>query len=185
MVHVEIPEQKQRDLLLSEDVSNTSVKDIITKIFEINYDDDKQSKIYKRWDRDPIKLYVNSYGGSVYDGLALVDVIKTSKTPIHTICIGSCMSMGLWIWLAGKKRIIGRNSTLMFHDISLWAVDKSEFAKQELEESLRLQEALIKEITSTSRVKEKMLRDYISRKAEWYIPSKESIDLGLADQYLR
>ena len=79
------PEHHKRDLLLSDRISQGTVKDIIKDIFEINFDDDEKEEIYKDWERKPIQLFINSYGGSVYDGLALIDVIKRSKTPVHLI----------------------------------------------------------------------------------------------------
>ena len=79
------PEEKYRKLLLSEDITSSSVKDIIKEIMEINHDDDEKEAEYKDWERKPIKLFINSFGGSVYDGLSLVDIIKQSKTVrIHT-----------------------------------------------------------------------------------------------------
>ena len=87
---------------------------IINDIFEINADDMEKGEVYKNWERTPIKLSINSYEGSVYDGLALVDVIKRSETPVHTVCVGSCMRMALWVWLAGAQRLVGELSTLMF-----------------------------------------------------------------------
>lgn len=170
---MEKPESKKRDLLISSSISQGSVKDAVKDIFDINADDDQKEDLYKDWKRAPIRLFINSYGGSVYDGLALVDIIKHSKTPVHTICVGSCMSMALWIWLSGKKRLIGENGTLMFHDISTLSYGKTEEIKQDLNESIRLQKMLVDEITSKSVVKEDVLQDYISRKAEWYIPAKE------------
>ena len=83
------PDPKKRELLLSDSISQGSVKTIIENIFEINEDDREKEEIYKNWERKPIKLFINSYGGCVYDGLALIDVIKRSKTPVHTICVGS------------------------------------------------------------------------------------------------
>ena len=179
------PEGKYRKILLSEDITNTSVKDIIKEIMEINEDDNFKEADYRDWERKPIKLFINSFGGSVYDGLALVDVIKQSKTPVHTISIGSSMSMGLWIYLAGHKRYIGENATLMFHDITTWAWDKSEGIKQELNEMLRLQKIICNEMISTSLVKPDTLGDYITRKAEWYIPADEAIRLKLAEGYYK
>ena len=67
--------------------------------------------------------------------------------------------------------------------LSVFAIDKTEGLKQELDEMLRLQAILVSEITEKSLVKEKTLRDYITRKAEWYIPAKEAIALKLADEY--
>lgn len=179
------PDHKKRELLLSDRISQGSVKDIIKDIFEINADDTAKAKVYKNWDRTPIKLFINSYGGSVYDGLALVDVIKQSETPVHTICVGSCMSMALWVWLAGTKRLVGELSTLMFHDLSTFLADSTEGIKQELKEMTRLQDMLVAEITEKSAVKEEVLRDYITRKAEWYIPASDALSLKLATGYYK
>ena len=95
------------------------------------------------------------------------------------------MSMALWVWLSGAKRFVGESATLMFHDVSLFAYDKTEGIKQELNEMIRLQEMLVSEIVGKSMVKEERLRDYISRKAEWYIPANEAIALKLADKYYK
>lgn len=179
------PIERYRNLILSSTINSDTVNEIIKNIMEINYDDDIKESEYKDWERKPIFLFINSYGGVVYDGLALVDVIKRSKTPVYTVCVGSCMSMGLWIWLSGAKRIIGENATLMFHDVANWSYDKTEGLKQELNEALRLQEMVINEITSKSLVKEDVLKDYITRKAEWYIPSSTAIELKLADEYYK
>lgn len=176
---------KARRVLLSEDIESRSVKDIIDKIIDINEDDDKKELMFKGFVREPIQLFINSFGGSVYDGLALVDIIKQSKTPVHTISIGSSMSMGFWIYLAGHKRLVGEHSTLMFHDISSWTWDKSEGLKQELKEILRLQKIICNEVTSTSLIRQETLDDYITRKAEWYIPADEAIKLKLADGYYK
>ena len=79
------------------------------------------------------------------------------------------MSMALWVWLSGAKRFVGESATLMFHDVSLFAYDKTEGIKQELNEMIRLQEMLVSEIVGKSMVKEERILDYIGRKAEWYI----------------
>ena len=185
MSECKTPKHKDRELLLSDRISQSSVKSMIENIFEINEDDRQKEEIYKDWERKPIKLFINSYGGSVYDGLALIDVIKRSKTPVHTICIGSCMSMGLWVWLSGEKRFVGERATLMFHDLAAFAIDKTEGIKQELNEMLRLQEMLISDVTGCSLIKEAQLRDYIMRKAEWYIPANEAISLKIASGYYK
>ena len=179
------PEEQYRKILLSESITSSSVKDVIKEIMNINYDDDLKEVDYKDWERKPIKLFINSFGGSVYDGLALFDTIKQSKTPVHTISIGSSMSMGFWIYLAGHKRFVGENATLMFHDISTIVWDKTEGIKQEVKEMERLQTMLSQQITSTSLVRQETLDDYITRKAEWYIPADEAIALKLADGYYK
>lgn len=179
------PEAKYRKFLLSSNISNDTVQRAIDFIMEVNRDDELKEKEYVDWKREPILLYINSFGGSIYDGLALVDIIQESKTPVYTIAIGSAMSMGLWIFLAGKKRFIGKNATLMFHDISQSIQDKIEGIKNELNEDLRLRNMLINRIVSTTAITEKQLNDYIARKAEWYIPADEAIKLKIADSYYK
>ena len=179
------PNASYRNLLLSEEIQGSTVKSIIDTILQINHDDNEKEKEYKDWERESIKLFINSFGGSVYDGLALVDVIKRSKTPVHTIAIGSAMSMGMWIYLAGHSRFIGENATLMFHDITSYAHGKTEHLKQELAEAKRLVSILCKEIVSTSLVTQETLDDYIARKAEWYISAEEALHLKLADEYYK
>ena len=180
-----IPKEKERSILLSENISACSVKGIIEQIIAINNDDDEKEDDYKNWERKPIKLFINSFGGSCYDGLALIDIIKQSKTPVHTISIGSSMSMGLWIYLSGHKRYVGEHATLMWHDVTTWVWDKTEGIKQELNEALRLSKMYCSEMVNTSMVKQETLNDYINRKAEWYIPAEEAINLKLADGYYK
>ena len=50
---------------------------------------------------------------------------------------------------------------------------------------IRLQEMLVSDIADKSMVKKDILRDYISRKAEWYIPATAAITLKLADKYYK
>ena len=126
------PTPLYRNILISEEINSSSVKVVINRIMDINYDDDLKEQDYKNWVREPIMLFINSNGGNAYDAFALADIIKTSKTPVYTIAIGWCMSGGLLIFMAGKKRFVGENATLMFHDVASWVNDKTEGIKQEL-----------------------------------------------------
>ena len=76
------PQELYRNILLSDNIAADTVKGIIETIMHINHDDDLKEADYKDWERKPIKLYINSFGGSCYDGLALIDIIKQSKTPV-------------------------------------------------------------------------------------------------------
>lgn len=176
-------EPMERDLLLCDRISDSTVKNIITDIFKINRSDNEKQALYKDSTRPPIRLFLNTFGGNPYDALALVDVIKNSPTPVHTICVGSCMSAGLWVWLSGTQRFIGENSTLMFHDIYSRTSDKTVGVQQELNEMVRLQKLFVAEITKKSLISADALNGYIERKAEWYIPADEALTLRLADGY--
>jgi ATP-dependent Clp protease protease subunit len=65
----------------------------------------------------PIRIYINSPGGSIYDGLAIIDTMNYVKSPVHTIVTGLAASMAAVIAAAGQKghRAALKNSTIMLH----------------------------------------------------------------------
>lgn len=67
-------------------------------------------------DRTPIVLVINSGGGSVFDGIGLMDAISQSKTPVVGVCVGYAMSMAFAIFSVCHMRIAMPNSVFMFHD---------------------------------------------------------------------
>lgn len=63
----------------------------------------------------PIKLFINSPGGSVEDGQMVVDAILTCKAKVTTVALGQAMSAAFDIFLAGDRRIVYPNTILMMH----------------------------------------------------------------------
>ena len=66
---------------------------------------------------NPIALWVNSSGGSVYDGFAIIDVMKGLSCPVYTITCGQAMSMASLIAMAGDKRFVTEDSLFLLHDM--------------------------------------------------------------------
>lgn len=64
-----------------------------------------------------IQLYVNSPGGAVHAGLAIIDTMNHIKCDVSTVCVGMAASMGAMILSAGKKgkRYVLPNSEVMIH----------------------------------------------------------------------
>ena len=98
-----------RIIVLNGEVDDNNVMEIIKKLL---YLDSKNN--------DDISLYINSCGGSVVDGLALIDCMNYIKSDVATICVGSAYSMGALILASGQKgkRYALKNSEVMIHDIS-------------------------------------------------------------------
>lgn len=67
--------------------------------------------------RKPIKLYINSPGGSVTAGLAIYDTMQYIVSPVHTFCLGQAASMGSLLLAGGEKghRYALKNSSVMIH----------------------------------------------------------------------
>ena len=180
------PNPMERKLYLKDLVDEKSVMPLIEAIHRINDDDAEKEKEYNGWEREPIRLYIYTYGGACYAGFALIDAIRASKTPVHTIVLGTAMSMGIFIFNAGHKRLIGEHATLMYHDVSLHLESEmTEGIKIELAEGLRLQKMGIQFLTEYSLVEESVINDYINRKADWFIPAEEAIRLKIADAYYK
>lgn len=66
----------------------------------------------------PIFLHINSYGGEIYAALSTIDVIQSSRVPVHTICEGAIASAGTLISVVGAKRYMRPNAYLLIHQLS-------------------------------------------------------------------
>lgn len=103
-----------RKLYLLEDIDNTIFEKINYFILRYNEIDNEDKIPIKK--RVPIKIYINSYGGSVYDGLSCIETIRASKTPVHGICFGYAMSMAFHIFANCHKRFATKSAILLNHE---------------------------------------------------------------------
>ncbi|KWA83902.1 hypothetical protein WL29_21285 [Burkholderia ubonensis] len=69
-------------------------------------------------ENDEVKLYLNTPGGALISGLALIQAMRDSKATITTILNPQAFSMGALIFLAGDQKVAPPNSLLMFHHYS-------------------------------------------------------------------
>jgi len=131
----------------------------------------------------PLTLYINSDGGSLQDAFALIDVMRKSKKPIHTIGLGSVCSSAFMIFAAGKKghRMISPMATAMCHQYTDGMSGKYHDIKATAKEhelvNTRMVD-LLKEFTdlNTTTIKRKLLQP-----SDAYFTAQELIELGIAD----
>ena len=98
---------KDRIIMLSEDVNPQSANVIIAEMLFLESEDpDKE-----------IHFYINSPGGSIVDGMAIVDTMNYIKCPVSTICVGMAASMGSVLLACGEKgkRFATPNSEILIH----------------------------------------------------------------------
>lgn len=134
---------KNRNLYLFEVVERNSVKGLIEDIHKFNDEDDKEEAKTIDFKRSPIKLHINTPGGSVYNGLGLIDTIINSKTPIHTIVGGLAASMGVFIASVGHERYAHKHSTFMYHEIARGTYGKLTDIEIDVNEAKRLSKVAI------------------------------------------
>jgi len=80
-----------------------------------------------------IYLHIQSYGGSIFAGLAGMDEIINSVVPVHTMVDGCCASAATFLSVCGKKRFINRHAYMLIHQISSFMWGKYEDFKDEME----------------------------------------------------
>ncbi len=66
-------------------------------------------------DSSPINVLINSPGGSVLDGAAIISAMQAAKGPVNTVCVQICASMAAMIHSYGTKRLMIDRSLVMFH----------------------------------------------------------------------
>lgn len=173
-----------RKFLLNSNVEPSTVEDIILGIVEINRQDDENSSNKINYERRPIKIIVDSFGGDVYSGMALVNIISTSKTPVHTYCYGKAMSMGLAIFIVGHKRFAHKYATLMQHQLSGGTFGKLNDMIESVSQKIKLQEMLDNLIIENSNIPEEKLINLRTTKTDWFFTGEEAIELGVADELI-
>lgn len=176
--------RRNRVLFLGEDVSQESVQEIIKSIYEFNMEDEQNESLFVEYERPAIHLILNTYGGSVYDGLGLVGAIDLSRTAVAVTCIGSAMSMGLLVLASGHIRRMHAYSTAMYHQISSISFDKLEGMKKDLIETERLEKLYDLILMKKTKLQEADLLKHKQSKSEWYITPKEALKFGIVDEIL-
>jgi len=181
-----LPLPKDRSLYLPDQVTQESMHKLTKSIVEINADDALLKKVYAihglEYTPKPIQIYIDSYGGAVYQCFGLLGVMEKSETPIHTIVTGAAMSCGFMILISGHKRFGYRLSTPLYHQVSSGLFyGKVQDMEEQLQETKRLQK-LIEEITlERTNISKKKLADVLKNKVDWYMSAEEALKLGVID----
>jgi ATP-dependent Clp protease protease subunit len=179
---------KSRNLFLAQQVNQDSINKISQAIIEINEDDAELISICKLHDLvytpKPIKLYIDSYGGAVYQCFGLLGIMRESKTPIHTIVTGCAMSCGFLISVSGHKRFGYPKATYMYHQVSSAAWGKLKDIEEDVIETKRLQK-MIEDITiENTKITEKKLEKVYKTKKDWFIDSDDALKLKVIDEII-
>jgi ATP-dependent Clp protease protease subunit len=173
-----------RNILLTGVVNEEAVSLIGERILECNNEDLKQEMQIKNYKREAIKLYINTNGGSVLDGFAIIDLIEASETPVVTINIGKCYSMGLLLLLSGTIRFASENSSAMMHDISTMVGGTAEDIFEQTENLKDVQEQVFNYIKSKSKIPAKVFTESRKNKKDIYFTLKQMLDYKIVDHKL-
>lgn len=161
-----------RILFLNTSIEPTMVNILTAQLLWLDQQSDK-----------PINMYINSPGGSVIDGLQLIDTMNFINAPISTTCLGMAASMGAVILSCGEKgkRFALPHSRVMIHQASGGFNGKSEDVKTSYEQLLRCQEDIYEILSQNIGVDYEEIERLCSNTDKWFI-GREAIDLGIVDK---
>ncbi len=169
---------KNRVLLINEQITDLVVDEQVMCILRWNMED-RDLPIDKR---KPITIYINSEGGSSFDGQALIDVILASKTKIKTVGIGMVASMAYLIYLAGDERIAFSNTCFLQHEGETTVGGVTSKARDTMEFFDDMEERTKNFILSrTSITDEKYDAVY---KKEWWMYAQEAKKYNIVDKVI-
>jgi len=134
-------------------------------------------------DKD-IHLYINSPGGSVYDGLAIYDAMQFIRPDVQTICYGIAMSMGSLLLAGGApgKRLALPNSRILIHQPSGGFQGQSSDIEIHARETLALR-ARVDELYARHTGQE-IERVHSDMDRDRYFTSEEAVAYGLVDRVI-
>jgi ATP-dependent Clp protease protease subunit len=134
-------------------------------------------------DKD-ISLYVNSPGGSVTDGIAIIDTMNHIKPDVSTVCVGMAASMGAMILSAGaeKKRFALPNAEVMIHQPHGGAQGQATDIEISANRIIKMREMLYKMLAKRTGQKLEKIREDAER--DKFFDAEEAKKYGLIDKVL-
>ena len=188
-------EPKDKVLTFFGAFKSATVESAIKEIVKINISDQDYLKKCRQWAIEngqdpspakltPIKFFLSTYGGACYDGMALHDVIESSKTPVEVICTGKIMSMGVIVALGASVRKAYRNTTFMIHQVSGLSFGTLREMEDTVAEASRINDILFNIIKSKTKVTEDQLNEVLQKKKDWFLTAEEALALGILTDLL-
>ena len=168
---------KDRIIFLGEDVNATTASLVVAQLLFLESEDpDKE-----------INLYINSPGGSVTDGLAIVDTMNYIKCPVSTTCIGLAASFGAVLLANGEKgkRYATPNAEILIHQPLIGGhgiTGQTTDIQIHAENMLKTRERLTKILSErTGQPLERVMED---TERDHYMTAEEALQYGLIDEIL-
>ncbi len=161
---------KDRIIFLGDEVNPDTANLVVAQLLFL----DSQS-------HDDISFYINTPGGLVYDGLAIVDTMNLIKSDVATFGVGLQASMGAVLLASGTKgkRYMLPHAKTMIHQVSSGTTGKFTDMEIDLRETLALKNTLIDILAeATGQNRDKVYQDM---ERDYWMTASEAKEYGLID----
>jgi ATP-dependent Clp protease protease subunit len=169
---------RDRRIFISEEVDRESMFKacyLLDRLVELDKNENKKK---------PIEIILDSYGGYIYHGLALISKIESLREMgynIITTVNSVAMSMGFMILLCGSERRGLKHSRIMCHQPSSASWGTLQDMEESVEETQALWERMKELIIKYTNITNNQLEDIKSRKYDWFMWSEDALKLGVID----
>jgi ATP-dependent Clp protease protease subunit len=193
--HISV-DDKSNEIHFNAGITSKSISTLISKLKDLEEKILKKTKKLKRKfsefeDADeesvkvtiepqPIKLFITSNGGLVYQVFTAIDTILNMKVPVHTYCQGLVASAGTLLSLAGKKRFITENSYMLIHEIRSGTWGKFSHMCESVENSKQLMEHIKSYYVKKTKITAEELDEQLKKDVIWN--AKTCLEKGLVDE---
>lgn len=162
--------------LFMEDFNNKSVKPVIEWILRKNLMPNKARPKH-------LTLMINSPGGDVSSAFALIDVMKGSNIPIHTVGLGMIASCGILTFMAGKKghRTITPNTSILSHQYAWGSYGKEHELFARVREFELTTERMLEHYKKCTGLTEKKIREFLLPAEDVWLSAAQAVEFGIAD----
>lgn len=170
-----LEDMQDRIMYLDGEVNEDVLHTIIMQIYKLG-GIDAGSKIDEM---QPIILIINSGGGSVIDGLSLMDAINASAVPVIGVCVGHAYSMAFNIFTQCNLRVATKNASFLYHDG--WTCDSNVSSK--VKDAAKFYEKVDERVNKLIANRTKLTTDYLSSitRADNYWFADEGKENGFVD----
>lgn len=130
-----------------------------------------------------LTLFINSQGGDLYQGFALIDAMRLSRHTIKTVAIGNAMSAAFLILAAGTKgqRYATQNAGLMTHQFTSGSEGKYHDLKAEIKELDWLNQRMYNILKDATELDGRTVKRKLLPESDMYFKAEELINYGVID----
>ena len=163
--------------LLMDVITAESCKDAIEFILKQNAEKKKQKRL---------QFMICSPGGDVPSCFALIDIMKGSRIPIHTVGLGVIASCGLLLFITGEKgkRTLTPNTSILSHQYSWGSYGKEHELFAQVKEFELSTERMINHYKKCTGLTEAQIREHLLPPEDRWLSAKEAKKLGICDKVI-
>ena len=189
-IELQLPDVSKRTIYLTDVIDNVSAREFTEKLNEIDFEDYHmmKSNIAKisslgvdvdNMSMPPVKVFINSPGGYIYDALSIYDMIH-KRTDMMCVCSGKVMSAATFILLGfdPELRFATENTTFMIHQPSSMTFGRLKDMEEDVEETKRLHKIITNIYLKNSKIPKDVLDKIYKEKKDYYFTAKEALKWG-------